>query len=113
MRCRTRFQAIGYGPGNAYDQGTDCFILYFKARKILCARNYAALLPALILCVAGYGFYSGLVIYGSLAMGFADAAANFVQTAASAILFIAAGAAFDRAGIKKRIPDLSASHVNS
>lgn len=100
-------------PATLMIKGLTALFFTSKRAKILCARNYAALLPALILCVAGYGFYSGLVIYGSLAMGFADAAANFVQTAASSVLFIAAGAAFDRAGIKKRIPDLSASYVNN
>ncbi len=74
-----------------------------KKSKILCARNFTALVPALVLCVGGYGLYSGLVIYGSLPAGFVDAPANAFQTAASAAVYISLGAAMDKSGIKKKI----------
>lgn len=74
-----------------------------KKSKMLCKRNYIALLPALVLCVGGYGLYSGLVIYGSLPAGFIDAPANIFQTAASAAVYIALGATIDKSGMKKKI----------
>ncbi len=74
-----------------------------KKPKMLCARNFTALIPALVLCVGGYGLYSGLVIYGSLPAGFIDAPANLFQTAASAAVYISLGAAMDKSGIKKKI----------
>ena len=74
-----------------------------KGEHIINARNIAALIPALVLCVGGYGLYSGLVIYHSLAAGFADAAANTVQIAASAIVFALLGTALDRTGAVKKI----------
>ena len=74
-----------------------------KKPKMLCARNFTALIPALVLCVGGYGLYSGLVIYGSLPAGFIDAPANLFQTAASAAVYIALSATLDKSGIKKKI----------
>ncbi len=74
-----------------------------KKPKMLCARNFTALVPALVLCVGGYGLYSGLVIYGSLPAGFVDAPANLFQTAASAAVYIALSATLDKSGIKKKI----------
>ena len=74
-----------------------------KKSRILCKRNFTALVPALVLCVGGYGLYSGLVIYGSLPAGFVDAPANLFQTAASAAVYIALSATLDKSGIKKRI----------
>jgi uncharacterized membrane protein len=80
-------------------------VLAFTSKKsrILCKRNFTALVPALVLCVGGYGLYSGLVIYGSLPAGFVDAPANLFQTAASAAVYIALSATLDKSGIKKRI----------
>ena len=80
-------------------------VLAFTSKKsrILCKRNFTALVPALVLCVGGYGLYSGLVIYGSLPAGFVDAPANLIQTAASAAVYIALSATLDKSGIKKRI----------
>ncbi len=74
-----------------------------KKPKMLCARNFTALIPALVLCVGGYGLYSGLVIYGSLPAGFIDAPANLFQTAASAAVYIALSATLDKSGIKKKL----------
>ncbi len=74
-----------------------------KKKKMLCAHNFTALVPALVLCVGGYALYSGLVIYGSLPAGFVDAPANAFQTAASAAVYISLGAAMDKSGIKKKI----------
>ena len=74
-----------------------------KKKKMLCAHNFTALVPALVLCVGGYGLYSGLVIYGSLPAGFIDAPANLFQTAASAAVYIALSATLDKSGIKKKI----------
>ena len=72
-----------------------------KKQKIICARNIIALIPALILCVGGYGLYSGVFIFHSLPAGFLDAPANAFQTIASGALFILASFAVDRSQIRK------------
>ena len=65
-------------------------VLAFTSKKpnVVNVRNLTALIPALVLCVGGYGLYSGLLIYGSLPAGFIDAPANLFQTAASAVVII-------------------------
>ena len=74
-----------------------------KSEHIVSPRHLAAIVPALILCVGGYGLYSGLVIYHNVAAGFADAAANAVQSVTSGIVFILVGTALDRSGAAKRV----------
>ena len=90
-------------PATLVIKGLTVLAFTAKKPKIICARNLAALLPALVLCVGGYGLYSGLVIYGSLPAGFVDAPANLFQIAASAAVFIALGMTMDKAGIKKKM----------
>ncbi len=79
-----------------------------KGDKILVRRNLIAIIPSLILCIAGYSLYEGIVITGSLSAGaiiaaFTQTPSYLVQVGASAILYIAAGAALDKIGFKKRI----------
>lgn len=80
-------------------------VLAFTADKpkIICARNIAALLPALVLCVGGYGLYSGVFIYHSLPSGFIDAPANAFQVIASGAVFVIAAAALDRSQLRKKL----------
>lgn len=80
-------------------------VLFFTSKKerLLCSRNLVALIPALILCVAGYGLYSGIVIFNSLAGGFADAFANAMQTVTSGIVYIILSVTFDKINIKNKI----------
>lgn len=74
-----------------------------KGEHIVNPRNLIAIVPALILCVGGYGLYSGAVIYHNIGAGFADAAANAVQSITSGIVFVLIGAALDRSGAAKRV----------
>ncbi len=90
-------------PATLLIKGLTVLAFTSKKPKMLCVRNIAALLPALALCVGGYGLYSGLVIYGSLPAGFLDAPANTFQTAASAAVYIVLSLTLDKAEIKKKL----------
>ena len=90
-------------PATLVIKGLTVLAFTAKKPKMICTRNLAALLPALVLCVGGYGIYSGLVIYGSLPAGFVDAPANLFQIAASGAVFVALGMTIDKAGIKKKV----------
>lgn len=90
-------------PATLVIKGLTAACFTCKSEKIISVRNILAIIPALGLCVLGYGFYSGLVIYGSIPLGFADALANTFQIAGSTVLYVLAGIAFDKAGIKKKI----------
>ena len=74
-----------------------------KGEHIVSKRNLIALIPALVLCVGGYGLYSGAVIYKNLAAGFADAAANAVQTISSGIVYVLLGTALDKTRAVKKL----------
>ncbi|MBQ8966182.1 TIGR04002 family protein [Ruminococcus sp.] len=83
--------------------------LYFstKSDKIITKRNIAALLPALVTCVAGYSLYQGIFMSGhvstaALAAAFAQTPAYCIQIAASSVLFIFLGIVLDRMRFKAR-----------
>lgn len=90
-------------PATLLIKGFTALFFTSKGEKILTKRNFAALIPALILCVGGYGLYSGLIIYHNIVAGFADAFANTMQTATSAVLYVVLGGALDKVGLKKRV----------
>ena len=90
-------------PATLVIKGLTALFFTSKKDKIICTQNLIALVPALIICVVGYGVYSGLVIFNSLAGGFADALANTMQTLTSGVLYIIAGLAFDKMKLKNRI----------
>lgn len=90
-------------PATLVIKGLTAVFFTSKKEKILGKHNYLALIPALVLCVGGYGLYSGLVIYHNLAAGFAEAFANTMQIATSAVLYIVLSAALDKIGFKKRV----------
>ena len=79
-----------------------------KGKKIITLRNILAIIPSLILCVAGYSLYESIVIskgfsWAVLTAALSQTPAYVVQVTASSILYIAAGTAFDKAGIKKLV----------
>lgn len=90
-------------PATALIKGLTVLAFTSKKPKMLCKRNLAALLPALVLCVGGYGLYSGLIIYGSLPAGFLDAPANTFQTIASAAIYVVLSLTLDKVEIKKKV----------
>lgn len=90
-------------PATLLIKGLTALAFTCTKSRIINPRNLTALLPAVVLCVGGYGLYSGLFIYGSLPAGFIDAPANLFQTAASAAVYIAFGLTLDKSGLKKKI----------
>lgn len=90
-------------PATLIIKGLTAFFFSAKQEKIICKRNILALIPALILCVGGYGLYSGIIIYNNIIAGFADAFANTMQIATSTILYVLLGLALDKIGFKKSI----------
>ncbi|MGN0602118.1 MAG: TIGR04002 family protein [Oscillospiraceae bacterium] len=90
-------------PATLIIKGVTAVFFTSKKEKILCKQNFIALIPALILCVGGYGLYSGIVIYRNLIAGFADAFANTMQIVTSGILYVILGLALDKIGFKKKM----------
>ena len=88
-------------PATLLIKGLTALFFTSKKEKVICRQNLLALIPALILCVGGYGLYSGFAVYDSLVAGFADAVPNTIQTAMSSVLYIISGTALDKMNLKK------------
>ena len=71
-----------------------------KDNKILCGRNWLALLPAAVVCVGGYYLY-GSIITGSFAAPLADVPGNVMQSVCSSVLFVVLAAAADKLNLKR------------
>lgn len=82
-----------------------------KTEKILSKRNLLALIPAGVLCIAGYYLYEAVLVTGS---GFEAALAgvpgNIVQVLLSSAVFVIIGIVLDRIKIKERFQVLSIPH---
>ena len=72
-----------------------------KKTRILCRRNFIAIAVASVITIGGY-FIAYFILYGT-GGALADIYGNAGQAAASAVIFIAAGAAVDSAGIRDKI----------
>lgn len=80
---------------------TACFFTS-RAPSFLCRRNLWALLPAAVLCGAGYYLYE-CAITGNFAAPAAGIPGYLIQSALSSLVYLALGRALDRAGIKGRL----------
>lgn len=94
-------------PATAVVKAVTALFFSNKGEKVLTARNIAAIFPAAVVCVVGYSVYEGAFLSGgfnkaALTAAFMQTPAYLVQTAASAVLYIAAAMAFDRSKIAKK-----------
>ena len=79
-----------------------------KKEKIINLRNILGILPSLAVCIVGYSLYEGIFMAGgfnkaAIIAAFGQTPFYSIQVAASSVLFIAAGLALDKSGLKKRI----------
>lgn len=83
-------------------------VLFFsnKSPKIITLRNMLAVIPSMIVCIAGYSLYEGVAMSGEFSWGavtaaFAQTPAYCLQVAASTVLFAVVGIMLDKADFKK------------
>lgn len=89
-----------WAPGSAVIKALLVLCFCRKENKILCKRNWIALLPAAIICVGGYYLY-GSIISGNFVAPAADIPGNIMQSVSSSVLFAVLAAAADKLKIKK------------
>ncbi|MBP5379065.1 MAG: TIGR04002 family protein [Ruminococcus sp.] len=84
--------------------------LFFTSKrdKIINLRNILGILPSLAVCIVGYSIYEGVFMAGgfnkaAIIAAFGQTPFYAIQVFASSVLFIAAGLALDKSGLKKRI----------
>jgi len=95
-------------PATAVIKGLTALFFSNKGEKIITIRNIIGVIPSLIVCIAGYSLYEGIVITGeiskaSLIAAFTQTPSYFIQIIASTILYIAAGKALDKIDFKKKL----------
>ena len=98
--CLTGF-AI-WAPGSVIIKSLTALLFSRKGSKMMRLYNLLMLLPATVLCAGGYYLYEA-VLYGNFAAPLAGIPTNLVQSAASAILFVAVGHTFDKFNVKQKI----------
>lgn len=89
-----------WAPGSAVIKALLVICFCRKGNKLLCGRNWVALLPAALICVGGYYLY-GSIITGNFAAPLADIPGNCMQSLCSSVLFAVLAAAADRLKLKK------------
>ncbi len=88
-----------WAPGSAVIKALLVLCFCRKDKKILCGRNWIALLPAAVICVGGYYLY-GSIITGNFAAPLADVPGNMMQSLCSSVLFAVLAVAADKAKLK-------------
>lgn len=73
-----------------------------KRDKILCKRNAIALIPALIITVAGY-YVAEAIIYGNWATPVASVIGNVMQWLGSCVVYVLVAISLDKVSIKKTL----------
>ena len=71
-----------------------------KKAKILCLRNFIAIITASAITIVGYGI-TYVIFYGWA--GLINLYGDFIQVAVSAVVFTAMGAVFDRTSARDKI----------
>lgn len=89
-----------WAPGSAVIKALLVLCFCRKNSKLLCGRNWIALLPAALICVGGYYLY-GSIIAGSFAAPLADVPGNIMQSVCSSVLFVVLAVAADKVNLKK------------
>ncbi len=88
-----------WAPGSAIIKALIVLCFCRKSSKILCGRNWIALLPAAVICVGGYYLY-GSIITGNFVAPLADVFGNMMQSLCSSVLFVVLAVAADKLKLK-------------
>ncbi len=88
-----------WAPGTVVIKALTALCFSSQGERILCPRNYLALLPAWVLCVGGYFLYEA-AITGSLAAALPGIPGYVVQVLCSTLVYLSLGRALDGLHIK-------------
>lgn len=91
-----------WAPASIVIKAVTALFFTAKARTVLCKRNFAALIPALALCVGGYYFYES-VITGNFVAPLAGIPGYCTQVVLSSVLYVLVGLALDKIRFKDRL----------
>ena len=107
-----KFGGIGCALGTAISMIVgNGFIMnwYYQAHigldMVYFWKRILGIVPALVLCVGGYYLYEA-IITGNFAAPALDIPGYLTQVALSSVVYLALGAALDRAGLKKKLGEI-------
>ena len=95
--CLTGF-AI-WAPGSVIIKTVAVLFFSRKSERIINLRNLMALMPAWVVCIAGYYLYEALIT-GNFIVPLSGIPGYITQSVLSSVLFIAAGLAMDKLNVK-------------
>jgi uncharacterized repeat protein (TIGR04002 family) len=91
-----------WAPGTIFIKAMMAAMFTSKRERLLCPRNFAAVVPAGAICVLGYYLYEA-ILTRSFAAPAASVWFNLIQAAASAVIYFILLTASDAAGLKQRL----------
>lgn len=91
-----------WAPGSVIIKAAAVLFFSQKSKKIICPRNILALIPAWILCIAGYYLYESLIT-GNFFAPLSGIPGYITQCVLSSLLFILAVLAMDKLKVKSKI----------
>lgn len=91
-----------YAPATVVIKAAMALFFTYKNKKIICARNLTAVIPAGVVCIAGYYLYD-VILAKSFAAPLAWIWGNVLQAVSSAVIFIVLGFVFDKFNLKNNI----------
>ena len=91
-----------WAPGSIVIKALSAMLFSSKAKKIVSLRNTLMLIPTTAICAGGYYIYE-VIITGSFIGALAGIPGSLVQSVASGIVFVLAGAAMDKMNLRNKI----------
>lgn len=91
-----------YAPATVIIKAACVTFFTAKKSKLLCVRNFTALVPGAAICVGGYYLYEAM-IFKSFVTPAANLVFNLVQGVASAVIFVIMAFLFDRFKLAEQI----------
>ena len=77
-------------------------VITSKKDTLINKRNLIAIIPAAAINIVGY-FVASCILYGNIAAALSAVPTNFLQSLASALLWLVAGLSLDKSGFKKSL----------
>ena len=91
-----------WAPGSIVIKALSAMLFSSKTKKIVSLRNTLMLIPTTAICAGGYYIYE-VIITGSFIGALAGIPGSLVQSVASGIVFVLAGAAMDKMNLRNKI----------
>ncbi len=91
-----------WAPASVVIKAITALLFSNRGDRLLCTRNWLALVPAAVFCAGGYYIYEAF-LYQNFVSPLAGIPASLIQSLISSILFIAIGISLDKMNYTVRI----------